>query len=102
MIGKLQLIFIVRDKNARRKLGVAHITKYIGAMVKLLQWRQLGSVNPEYGIVEVESWLITIERNSQFLTRERIYSLANIIKKPHIILATLLSVSNWFVNNYID
>ena len=37
MIGELQLVFTVKDKNAREELGIAHTLKYIGAMVKLLQ-----------------------------------------------------------------
>ncbi len=37
MIRELQLVFTVRDEDAREKLGVAHTPKYIGAMVKLLQ-----------------------------------------------------------------
>ncbi len=71
-------------------------------MVKLLQWCQQGSVNPVHGIVEVKSWPITIGKNPRFLTRERIYSLAHIIREVHVIAAILLPVSYWFLNNYID
>ncbi len=53
-------------------------------------------------MVEVESWSITIEKNSRFLIGKRIYSLAYIIRGTHVISATLPSVQYWFVNNYID
>ncbi len=79
MIGELQLVFTVKDKNAGGELGVAHTLKYTGAMVKLLQWRQWGSVNPVHGMVEVEPWPITIGKNPRFLTRERIYILWHIL-----------------------
>ena len=36
MIGELQLVFTVRDKDVREELGVAHTLKYTGTMVKLL------------------------------------------------------------------
>ncbi len=71
------------------ELGVAHTPKYTGAMVKLLQWRQRGSINPVHGMVEVEPWPITIGKNPRFLIRERIYSLAYIIREAHVIPATL-------------
>ncbi len=102
MIRELQLVFTVRDKDAGGELGVAHTLKYTGAMVKLLQWRQRGSVNPVHGMVEVEPWPITIGKNPQFLIGERIYSLVHIIRGAHVILATLPLVQYWFVNNYID
>lgn len=38
MIEKLQLIFKVRDKGMAGKLGYTQNPKYIGALVKLLQW----------------------------------------------------------------
>ncbi len=102
MIGELQLVFTVRDKDAGGELGVAHIPKYTGAMVKLLQWRQRESVNPVHGMVEVELWPITIGKNPRFLIGERIYSLAHIIRGAYVIPATLPPVQYWFVNNYID
>ncbi len=102
MIGELQLVFMVREEDAGEELGVAHTPKYTGAMVKLLQWRQQKSVNPVHGMVEVEPWPITIGKNPRFLTGERIYSLAHIIKGAHVIPASLPPVQYWFVNNYID
>ncbi len=92
MIEELQLVFTVRDKNARRKLGITYTPKYIGAMVKLLQWCQWESVNPIHGMVEVELWPITIGKNQQFLKRKKIYSLAHIIRGVHIIPAILAEV----------
>ncbi len=65
---------MVSDNNAGEELGVAHTPKYTGAIVKLLQWRQWGSVNPVYGMVKVELWPITIGKNPRFLIGERIYS----------------------------
>ncbi len=53
-------------------------------------------------MVEVEPWPITIGKNPRFLTREKIYSLAHIIRGAHVILATLPPVQYLFVNNYID
>ncbi len=53
-------------------------------------------------MVEVESWLITIGKNPQFLIRERIYSLVYIIRGAYVIPATLPPVQYWFVNNNID
>ena len=35
MIGELQLVFTVRDKDAGEELDVIHTPKYTGAMVKL-------------------------------------------------------------------
>ena len=61
-------------------------------MVKLLQWRQWGSVNLIYGMVEVESWPITTRRNLQYLIGEKTYSLAYIIRGAYVIPATLLLV----------
>ncbi len=37
MIGELQLVFTVRDKDVGGELGVAHTPKYTEAMVKFLQ-----------------------------------------------------------------
>ncbi len=42
-----------------------------------------------HSMVEVEPWPITIRKNPQFLTGKRIYSLAHIIRRAHIIPATL-------------
>ncbi len=67
MIGELQLVFTVKDENAGEELGVAYTPKYTGAMVKLLQWHQRGSVNPVHGMVEVELWPITIRKNPYIL-----------------------------------
>ncbi len=53
-------------------------------------------------MVEVELWLITIRKNPRFLIREKIYSLAHIIRETHVIPATLPQVQYWFVNNYMD
>ncbi len=53
-------------------------------------------------MVEVEPWPISIGKNPRFLTGERIYSLAHIIRGAHVIPATLPPVQYWFVNNYID
>ena len=36
MIGELQLVFTVRDKDARGELDITHIPKYTRVMVKLL------------------------------------------------------------------
>ncbi len=93
---------MVRDEDMGGELGVAYTPKYTGAMVKFLQWCQRGSMNPVHGMVEVEPWPITIRKNPQFLTGERIYSLAHIIRGAHVIPATLPPVQYWFVNNYID
>ncbi len=92
MIGELQLVFMIRDKDVGRELGVAYTPKYTGAMVKLLQLYQRENDNPIHGIVEVEPWLITIRKNPRFLSRERIYSLAHIIRGAHVIPVTLLPV----------
>ncbi len=89
MIRELQLVFTVRDKDGGRELGIAHTPKYTEAIGKLLQWRQRGSVNPVHSMVEVEPWPITIEKNPRFLTEEKIYSLAHIIRGAHVIPATL-------------
>ena len=60
------------------------------------------SINLIYGIIEVELWSITIGRNPQYLTKEKIYSLIYIIRKVYVILVILPPVYYWFVNNYID
>ncbi len=88
----MQLVFKIRNKDAGGELGVAHTPKYTGAMVKLLQWRHRGSVNPVHSMVEVEPWSITIGRNPQFFISEKIYFLAYIIKMAHVIPATLTQV----------
>ena len=36
MIEELELVFTIRDKDAREKLCVTYTSKYIGAMIKLL------------------------------------------------------------------
>ncbi len=54
MIEELQLVFTIIDEDMGGELGIAHTLKYTGAIVKLLQWRQWGSVNPVYGMVEVK------------------------------------------------
>lgn len=102
MIEELQLVFTVRDKGAVKEFGFTYAPKFTGAMVKLLQWHQRGSVNPIHGIVEVEPWPISLRRSPRFFTGEKIYSLAHIIRGAHVVLATLLPVQYWFVNNYID
>ena len=33
MIAELQLVFMVKNKNADEELGIAHTFKYIGAIV---------------------------------------------------------------------
>lgn len=71
-------------------------------MVKLLQWRQRRTVNPIYGMVEVELWLISTGRSLRFFIEEKIYCLAYIIRGAYVVLATLLPIQYWFVNNYID
>ncbi len=37
MIGEMQLVFTVRDKDAGGELDITHTSKYTGNMVKLLQ-----------------------------------------------------------------
>ncbi len=102
MIGELQLVFTIKNKDAGGESGIPYTPKYTEAMVKLLQWRQQGSVNPVYGMVEVEPWPITIGKNPQFLIGKRIFSLAYIIRGVYVILTTLPAEQYWFVNNYID
>ena len=102
MIRELQLVFIVKDKDVGEELGITHIFKYTWAMMKLFQWRQQKSVNLVHSMVEIKTWPILIGKNQRFLIKEKIYSLAHIIKRSHVILAVLLQVQYWFVNNYID
>ncbi len=102
MIGELQLVFTVRDQGVGENWGVVHTSKYIVAMVKLLHWHQQRSVNPVHGMVKFKPWPIIIERNPQYLIEKRIYFLAHIIRRVNMILATLLHVQYWFVNNYIN
>ncbi len=40
MIRELQLVFIVRNKDAEGELGVVHTFKYTEDMIKLLQYYQ--------------------------------------------------------------
>lgn len=83
------MVFTLRDKDAGGELGIAHTLKDTGAMVKLLQWCQWKSINLVHGIVKVEPWLITIRKNPQYITRERINSLVYIIRKAHVFPAIL-------------
>ena len=36
MIGELQLVFTIRDKDERKELGLAYTPKYIEVIMKLL------------------------------------------------------------------
>lgn len=63
MIGELQLVFIVRDKGAIRKLGFTYTLKYTETIVKLLQYCQYESSNLVHDIVKVELWPISIRRS---------------------------------------
>lgn len=54
MIRELQLILTVRDEDFGNKLCDAQLFRYTGALIKLLQWRQRGGVDPTHGMVEVK------------------------------------------------
>ena len=93
---------MVKNKDTEGKLGIAYTLKYTGAILKLLQLCQRGSVNFIHGIVEVKLWPIIIKKNPRFFTEKWIYFLAHIIREAYMIPATLPPVQYWFVNNYID
>lgn len=63
MIEELQLILTLRDKGLGNELCDAQISKYTEALVKLLQWRQWGGVNPTHGMVQVKPWPKSEARN---------------------------------------
>lgn len=86
IIGKLQLVFMLRDKYAGEEVGFAYIFKDIGAIVKLLQWK---SVNCIHSMVEIQPWLITIGKSIRFLIGQKIYSLTYSIRKAHVITVIL-------------
>lgn len=50
IIGELQLVFRVRNKDMEGELGIVYTPKYSGAIVKLLQWHQWESVNLIYEV----------------------------------------------------
>ena len=102
MIGELQLVVTVRDEGLGSEDGYTQLPKYTGALVKLLRWRQQGSVHPTHGMVEVEPWPTTEAKNQRFFTGERIYSIPHIIRGAHVVPATAPLIQYWFVNNYID
>ena len=102
MIGQLQLVFIVRNEGMVGKLGCTQISKYTGALIKLLQWRQHEFVNLIHGMIEVKLWQTSVAKNQRFFTRERIFSLANIIRRAYVIPATAMPVQYLFVSNYVD
>ena len=83
-------------------MGCTQIPKYTRALVKFLQWRRHGIVVRIHGIVEVELWPTSVAKNQRLLTKEKIFSLANIVKGAHMVPATAAPVQYWFVNNYVD
>ena len=54
MIGELQLVLTVKNKGMAGEMGCTQIPNYTGALVKLLQWRRRGIVDPIHGMIEVE------------------------------------------------
>ena len=67
MTGELQSVFMVKNEDAGRELSVTHTPKYIGAIVKLLQWHQQGSVNLVYDMIKVEHWQYPLGKIRDFL-----------------------------------
>lgn len=52
MIEKLQLVFIIKNKGIIGELDIAHTFKYIGAIIKLLQWHQWKYINLVHGMIK--------------------------------------------------
>ena len=102
MIGGLQLVFTVKDEGMAGEMGCTQIPKYTGALVKLLQWRRRGIVDPIYGMIEFEPWPTFVTKNQRLLTEEKIFSLTHIITGAHVVLAIAAPIQYWFVNNYVD
>ena len=102
MIGELQLVLTVKDEGIAGELGCTQIPKYTGALVKLLQWRQRGIIDPIHGMVEVELWPTSVAKNQRLLTEKRIFFLAHIIRGAYVVQARAAPVQYWFVNNYVD
>ena len=61
MVGQLQLIITVADPKRKNEQG--NCVKYLGALIKLLRFRNTGAINHRHGMVEVETWLRDDVRN---------------------------------------
>ena len=86
---------IIKNKRLESKSSYTQLFKYIGALVKLLQWRRQGSVYPMHDMVEVKPWPTTEARNQRFLKRKKIYSILHYIIEAHVLPAIALLIQYW-------
>lgn len=82
----------MKNKSITGKLRCTQISKYIGALIKLLQWCQHKIVDPIYDIIMVEQWPTSVAKNQRLFIEKKIFSLAYLIKRAYVIPATIVPV----------
>ncbi len=98
-IGKLLLIVTVADPEQFTDKG--KLITYIGAFVKLYNWRNRGQVHEIHGMVEFEKTCTSIAKYPRNLDAHRIVEISSILRGAHVVPRDQERIV-FYVNNNID